>query len=206
MRFDLRTIASWVEPQSRVLDLGCGAGELLQHLQDNKGVVGTGIELNGDKVIQGIHNGVNIIHGDIYDEIMDYQDRSFDYVVLSQTLQQVFRPARLIHEMLRVGRRGIVSFPNFSHYRNRAFFFFRGRAPISKALPYEWFDTPNIRVIPLKDFKRFCSIFEFAILQETAISTHRFEEKGRTVRFLPNMFAKYGIYLLGKKKDVEKRG
>jgi methionine biosynthesis protein MetW len=119
-------------------------------------------------------------------------------VILSQTLQQVLWPAALLHEMLRVGRKGIVSFPNFSHYKNRLFFFLKGRAPISKELPYEWYDTPNIRVIPLKDFRKFCNVFGFKILQETAISTFHEEEQGKRVFFFPNLFAGYGIYLLGK--------
>jgi methionine biosynthesis protein MetW len=199
MRFDLKTIASWIKPGSRVLDLGCGAGELLCHLQENKNVLGTGIEIDAEKASQGILNGVNVIHGDIHEEIQDFPSACFDYVILSQTLQQVMRPAFLIHEMLRVGVKGVVSFPNFSFIGNRWFFCFRGRAPISKDLPYEWFDTPNIRVIPLKDFHRFCRIFGFSILKYTAIITRGEEEKGIRIRFLANLFATYGIYLLGKK-------
>jgi len=199
MRFDLKTIASWIKPGSSVLDLGCGSGELLNHLEREKAIRGSGIEIDPDKVSQGIVQGVNIIHGDIHDEIADYPSQSFDYVILSQTLQQVLKPALLLHEMLRVGRRGIVSFPNFSHYKNRLFFLFRGRAPISRELPYEWFDTPNIRVIPLKDFRRFCAIFGFKVLKDMAISTHHHDEQGREVRFLANFLATYGIFMLGKK-------
>jgi methionine biosynthesis protein MetW len=202
MRFDLQTIASWITPRSRVLDLGCGAGELLKYLQEKKNVTGTGIEIDAEKASQGIIAGVNVIHGDIHEEIQDYQDQTFDYVILSQTLQQVFRPALLLHEMLRVGHKGIVSFPNYSHYKNRLFFFFRGRAPMSKELPYAWFDTPNIRVVPIKDFRHFCSVFGFEILKETAISTYYHEEYGRKVRFLPNLLATYGIYLLTRKDPV----
>ncbi|MFW6415453.1 MAG: methionine biosynthesis protein MetW [Thermodesulfobacteriota bacterium] len=202
MRFDLYTIASWISPQSRVLDLGCGSGELLSFLQEEKEVSGTGIEVNEDKVAEGIISGVNIIQGDIHREIGDYLDGSFDYVILSQTLQQVLKPAMLLHEMLRVGKRGIVSFPNYSHYKNRLYFFFRGRAPISKELPFEWFDTPNIRVIPLKDFRHFCRLFSFEIIREIAISTYHQEEEGKEVRFLPNLLASYGIYMLGQKNNL----
>jgi len=199
MRFDLRTISSWIKPNSRVLDLGCGSGELLCHLQEDKNVLGTGIEFDEEKASQAILNGVNVIHGDIHEEIQDFPPACFDYVILSQTLQQVIRPAFLIHEMLRVGVKGVVSFPNFSYISNRCFFFFKGRAPISKDLPYEWFDTPNIRVIPLKDFHRFCRTFGFSILKHTAIITRGEEEKGIRIRFLANLFATYGIYLLRKK-------
>lgn len=198
MRFDLRTIASWIAPGSRVLDLGCGSGELLTYLQDHKEITGTGIEINEEKVTQGIVTGVTIIHGDIKEEIQDYRDLSFDYVILSQTLQQVMRPKELIYEMLRVGRKGIVSFPNFSHYKNRLFFLLKGQAPISRELPFEWYDTPNIRVITLKDFRRFCRIFGFQILKEVAISTYHHEEEGRIVHLFPNLLATYGIYMLQK--------
>ncbi|HMB31578.1 MAG TPA: methionine biosynthesis protein MetW [Desulfohalobiaceae bacterium] len=205
MRFDLKTIASWIHNNSRVLDLGCGSGELLHYLQAEKKVKGTGIEINEDKVTQGIIHGVNIIHGDIHEEIQDYPQNAFDYVILSQTLQQILKPAVLIYEMLRVGGQGIVSFPNFSHYKNRFFLLFKGKAPISRELPYAWYDTPNIRVIPLKDFRRFCHSFDIDILKEVAISTHHHEERGRTVHFLPNILATYGIYLLKKSPDLEQR-
>lgn len=204
MRFDLRTIASWISPESRVLDLGCGAGELMKFLQEEKGVKGTGIEIDEDKVAEGIISGITIIHGDIYEEIQDFQDSSFDYVIMSQTLQQVLKPVMLLKEMLRVGKTGIVSFPNFSHYKNRLYLFFKGRAPISRELPYEWFDTPNIRVIPLKDFQRFCRQFGFLVLKEIAISTHHHDEKGREVKCFPNLFATYGIYMLAKKEKTDK--
>ncbi len=198
MRFDLKTIASWIDYGSRVLDLGCGSGTLLHFLVQNKGVQGTGIEIDEEKVTQGILKGVNIIQGDINEEIKDYADNTFDYVVLSQTLQQVTRPAWLISEMLRVGKKGIVSFPNYSHYKNRLYFFLKGRAPISRELPYEWFDTPNIRRIGITDFKRFCKIFEFKIEREKNISTYHHQEHGKVVRFFPNLFAIYGIFMLRK--------
>ncbi len=198
MRFDLKTIAHWIRPKSSVLDLGCGNGVLLEYLQKKRGVHGTGIEIDEEKVTQAIFRGVSVIHGDINEEIRDYADNTFDYVILSQTLQQVYRPTWLIAEMLRVGRKGIVSFPNFSHYKNRFYFFLKGRAPISRELPYEWFDTPNIRRIGITDFKRFCSIFGFKIQKQINISTYHHEETGKVVRFFPNFFAIYGIFMLTK--------
>jgi len=199
MRYDLSVIASWIEPESRVLDLGCSEGSLLAHLQQTRQVRGTGIEQDEAKVLSGIKNGVSVLHGDIFAEIRDYPDNAFDYVILSRTLQQVYEPATLITEMLRVGRRGIVSFPNFSHWKNRLWFLTLGRAPISKELPHEWYDTPNIRVIPIADFRRFCRKSGFAILKELALSTHHHEEHGKVVKILPNLLAAYGVFMLEKR-------
>lgn len=198
MRYDLQIIASWIEPGSKVLDLGCGAGDLLSHLIRDKGITGSGIEIDEAKVAEGLTRGLSVVHGDINDEVCDYPDQAFDDVILSQTLQQVYDPARLIREMLRVGRRGIVSFPNFAHYGVRAQLFFKGRAPVSRELPYQWHDTPNIRVIALKDFRRFCKASGFAILRETAISTPHHQDTGRVTTLFPNLLATYGIFLLGR--------
>ncbi|MDQ7832398.1 MAG: methionine biosynthesis protein MetW [Desulfovibrionaceae bacterium] len=198
MRYDLQIIASWITPGARVLDLGCGAGDLLSHLIREKGIAGSGIEIDEAKVAEGLTRGLSVVHGDINEEVRDYPDQAFDDVILSQTLQQVYDPARLIREMLRVGRRGIVSFPNFAHYGVRAQLFFRGQAPVSRELPYQWHDTPNIRVIAIKDFRRFCKASGFTILRETAIRTPHHQETGRVSAFLPNLLATYGIFLLGR--------
>ncbi len=199
MRYDLSVIASWIDPGSRVLDLGCGSGDLLHILAVDKGIRGTGIEIEEAKVARGIEKGLSILHGDIMEEIRDYPDGHFDFVILSQTLQQVYEPGRLIREMLRVGRRGVVSFPNFAYYRIRAQLLFRGRAPVSRELPYEWYDTPNIRVITIRDFRRFCRKEGFAIERETAVSTPHHHEKGAVVKFLPNLLANYGMFLLTRR-------
>ena len=199
MRYDLSLIASWIEPGATVLDLGCGAGDLLHILTVDKNVRGTGIEREEGKVTRGIEKGLSILHGDIIEEVADYPDGHFDYVILSQTLQQVFEPAVLIREMLRVGRCGIVSFPNFAFYRIRGQLLFRGRAPVSRELPYEWYDTPNIRVITIRDFRRFCRKEGFVIARETAVSTPHHHEQGKMVTFLPNLRASYGMFLLQRK-------
>nr|WP_211922510.1 methionine biosynthesis protein MetW [Solidesulfovibrio aerotolerans] len=192
-------IASWIDPGATVLDLGCGAGDLLHILTVDKNVRGTGIEREEEKVTRGIEKGLSILHGDIIEEVADYPDGHFDYVILSQTLQQVFEPAVLIREMLRVGRCGIVSFPNFAYYRIRGQLLFRGRAPVSRELPYEWYDTPNIRVITIRDFRRFCRKEGFVIARETAVSTPHHHEQGKMVTFLPNLRASYGMFLLQRK-------
>ncbi len=200
MRHDLSIIASLIEPGAKVLDLGCGAGDLLLHLKEKKGVRGTGVEREEDKVAKGIAGGLSILHGDINEEVLDYPDKTFDYVILSQTLQQVYDPAHLIREMLRIGEKGVVSFPNFSYYRIRAQLLFGGRAPVSRELPHQWYDTPNIRVITIRDFRRFCRRSGFRVLSETAISSPHHHMEGMIVKFLPNLTATYGIYLLGREE------
>ena len=200
MRADLKLIASWIEPGSRALDLGCGSGDLLDALK-KKGVTGSGIEIQEHKAARCIARGLSVIHGDIDEEVRDYPDQAFDYVVLSQTLQQVRSPDRLIAEMLRIGRRGVVSFPNFSHYDNRCQLFFKGRAPVSRELPYDWFDTPNIRVITIKDFRRFCDRFGFRVARQAALGRGGLELAGRSVRLLPNLLAAYGVFLLEARSE-----
>lgn len=198
IRFDLQVIASWIEPDSRVLDLGCGEGELLSYLEKHKNVKGTGIERVEARSAHAIEKGLSVLHGDINEEILDYADKSFDYVILSQTLQQVYEPAELIRSLLRVGKKGIVSFPNFSHWRIRLQLLFTGYAPISKQLPYEWYDTPNIRVISINDFRKFSKEVGFRILREVAIDTdRRYNKKERIVKLMPNLRATYGIFLIG---------
>ena len=196
MRFDLKTIASLVKENSRVLDLGCGKGDLLEHLQKQKKIKGYGIEMDEKKVIAAISRGLPVLRGDINEETQDYADNSFDYVILSQTLQQVFKPQNVIREMLRIGKRGIVSFPCFNHVTIRLQLLLGGKAPMSEELPYEWYDTPNIRVVTLKDFRVFCARHKIKILKELAISSDHRATSGKIVKVLPNWFAKFGIYLL----------
>lgn len=200
MRFDLQIIASLVAPQTRVLDLGCGRGDLLEHLQRNKQVEGYGIEIDEKEVIEAIEKGLSIVQGNLNVETRDFADQSFDYVILSQTLQQVYNPERVIEEMLRVGKKGIVSFPCFNHIAIKLQLLLTSRAPLTKELPYEWYNTPNIRVITWQDFREFCSDRGINILHQIAIATHHREESGKIVRWLPNWFSKYGIFLLSRSR------
>jgi methionine biosynthesis protein MetW len=198
LRHDLHIIASWIEPGSRVLDLGCGEGDLLQFLIRDKQVTGSGIERDEKKVGDGIEKGLSILQGDINAEIPDYPDNAFDYVILSQTLQQVYEPAALIQAMMRIGKKGIVSFPNFSHWNIRLQLLVTGYAPISRQLPYEWYNTPNIRVITIKDFRKFTHEVGFTILKEAAINTQSETRFGKAITIFPNLFATYGIFLIGR--------
>ncbi|OQX10857.1 MAG: methionine biosynthesis protein MetW [Desulfobulbaceae bacterium A2] len=196
MRFDLQVIASWIEPDSRVLDLGCGQGDLLWHLKNAKGVQGTGIELDEERAARAIERGLTVLQGDINQEVCDYPDHSFDYVVLSQTLQQVHEPEKLLRQLLRIGGRVIVSFPNFSHWANRLQLLLQGRAPVSDQLPYAWYDTPNIRVITIRDFKRFVRHMGVRLAREVAINTHHHDQQGHVIRYWTNLRATYGIMML----------
>jgi methionine biosynthesis protein MetW len=201
MRFDLQIIASWIKPGSGVLGLGCGEGELLLFLKQNKQVKETGIEIVESRVSKCIEKGLTVLQGDINEEILDYPDNAFDYVILSQTLQQVYEPSGLIRGMLRIGKKAIVSFPNFGHWLIRAQLLLTGRVPITRVLPYEWYDTPNIRVLSIQDFRNFIKDMDFYIEKAVSISPARNREKGKIITFMPNLLATYGIFQFGKTRD-----
>lgn len=198
IRFDLRIIASMIAPGTRVLDLGCGSGDLLAWLAAGKNVIGTGIERDKEKAAHCISRGLSVLQGDLNQEVEDYPDCSFDYVILSQTLQQVFEPARLLHSLARIGRKVIVSFPNFSHYTIRLQLLLKGTAPKNDQLPYSWYDSPNIRVITLKDFRKFSRDVGYNILKEITISTNPANSEGSVIRYFPDIRATYGIYIIEK--------
>jgi len=196
MRFDLQVIASWIEPGSRVLDLGCGNGDLLEYLKKYKQVRGTGIEYSEEKVARCIERGLTVLQGDFRKEVCDYPEGRFDVVVLSQTLQQIQDPKQLLIDLLWIGKRVIVSFPNFAHWSARLQILLKGTAPVTDQLPYEWYDTPNIRVISIKDFNRFLRVFGIRTVREVAINTHHHDFKGNIVRHFKNLRATYGIMML----------
>jgi len=198
IRFDLQIIGSTIEPGSKVLDLGCGNGDLLAWLETHKGVRCTGIEQDKEKAVHCIARGLSVLQGDLNEEVDDYPTGSFDYVILSQTLQQVFEPAQLLTSLARIGRKVIVSFPNFSHYTIRLKLLLAGCAPKNDQLPYSWYDTPNIRVITLKDFRKFSRDVGYTIVKELAINTNPASSEGHVVRFLTNLRATYGIFVIEK--------
>jgi len=196
MRFDLQVIASWIEPGSRVLDLGCGNGDLLAYLKKYKQVNGTGIEYAEEKVARCIERGLTVLQGDFRKEVCDYPEGRFDVIVLSQTLQQIHDPKELLIDLLWIGKRVIVSFPNFAHWSARLQILLTGIAPVTDQLPFEWYDTPNIRVISIKDFKRFLRMLGVRTVREVAINTHHHDYKGNIVRYFKNLRATYGIMML----------
>ncbi|HUW18097.1 MAG TPA: homoserine O-acetyltransferase [Sedimentisphaerales bacterium] len=193
-RVDYELIESLIEPGSRVLDIGCGDGELLANLAADKNIKGEGIELQQDLVLACVSRGLPIIQYDVERGLANYADKSFDYVILSQTLQTVKNPEKVFRELLRVGRKVLVSFPNFAYWRCRMQMFFGGRAPLTGHLPFDWYDSPNIHFLSLKDFERFCKKLGVEIERRIPLAKTRL----RPVRFAPNLFAEQAIYVTSK--------
>jgi methionine biosynthesis protein MetW len=192
LRADLAIISQWIEPGSRVLDLGCGDGVLLKYLQTHRQVSGYGLEIDPANVVACIRNKVDVIQTDLDAGLSDFDPDSFDYVVMSQTLQAVLYPHKLIQEMLRIGRQGIVTFPNFGYWRLRLHLALRGRMPESGALPHTWYETPNIHLCTLKDFEALCRTHNIRILQRHVLDhTHRHQ---RLSRLLPNVLGEVAMY------------
>ena len=187
-RSDYSIIGGWVGKGNRVLDLGCGDGELLGNLVTNRGVRGYGIDIADDNVIACVKRGVNVIQSDLESGLAGFADHSFDTVILSQTLQQIHRVETIINEMLRVGREVIVTFPNFAYWRHRLQLGVRGTMPVSKTLPYEWYNTPNVRMFTVREFDRFCAARGIAIVDREVLSGER------NVKFAPNLFGQLAFY------------
>ena len=186
-RPDFAAIANWVKPGARILDLGCGDGTLLRYLSEQRGGTGYGVEIDDEGILACARNGVNVIQGDLERGLSGFADGSFDYVILSQTLQAVRSSERIVREMLRVGRQGIVTFPNFGYWRNRLDVML-GNMPVSDNLPYRWFDTPNIHLCTITDFEDFCRSHGVHILERIVM------RNGSAVSFLPNLLGSLAVY------------
>ena len=186
-RPDFAAIAAWIPKGASVLDLGCGDGSLLRYLKETRAVRGYGVEINDLDIVSCIANGVNVIQNDLESGLSDFEDDSFDFVILSQTLQATRHTEALIREMLRVGREGIVSFPNFGYWKNRLNVL-RGNMPVSRDLPYQWYDTPNVHLCTLHDFEMFCDRYRVAILERRVMTGER------EVSLLPNLLGSTAVY------------
>ncbi|MCF7854613.1 MAG: methionine biosynthesis protein MetW [Candidatus Pacebacteria bacterium] len=194
-RNDYRLILDIVSPGSRVLDLGCGAGQLLTLLEADKNIVGYGVELDGDKIIECVESGLSVFQGDLDEGLRDFDDGSFDYVILNQTLPVTHKPPYVVDEMLRVGKRGIISFANFAYWRIRWRLLTGGRMPVGESIPYEWYDTPNIHHLTIQDFFLFCRRFRVTILDRHYFSALEGGHVKHSQR-LPNWFAAYGMFVI----------
>ncbi|KKL04384.1 hypothetical protein LCGC14_2616600 [marine sediment metagenome] len=192
LRLDHRIIASIIKPSSKVLDLGCGEGDLLEYLVKTRNIEGYGIEISESAIYRCVEKGLSVSHEDIDSGLNDYPDRFFDYVIFNQTMQQVHKPKKAIHRALRIGRQVIVGFPNFCHIYARHQMSVKGRVPITRSLPYTWYDTPNMHFLGIKDFHIFCGYEKMRIEQIYYLA------KNRAIRFLPNLFAYNAIFLIAK--------
>ncbi|APF88602.1 methionine biosynthesis protein MetW [Ralstonia pseudosolanacearum] len=186
-RADFRAIARWIEPRSTVLDLGCGDGSLLRVLQNELDVLAYGIEIDDAGVLAATQKGLHVIQQNLEGGLALFEDKSFDMVILSQTLQTIHNTAQVLREMLRVGRECIVSFPNFGYWPHRLSIF-RGRMPVSKSLPYEWYDTPNVRVLTIRDFEALAPKVGLVILDRVVL------HEGRTVHWGANWRGNVAVY------------
>ena len=192
MRRDLAIISRWIAPGSRVLDLGCGDGTLLDYLGTESQVTGYGVEIDIDNVVACIARGVNVIQDDLNNGLTPFDDDGFDYVIMSQTLQAMHRPDLLIDELLRVGRQGIVTLPNFCYWKCRLQLAFGGRMPISTALPAQWDDTENVHMCSLRDFEAMCTEHGIRILQREVVN--HAHERNWGARLLPNLLGEIALY------------
>lgn len=195
LRSDLQIISDWIPDGSRVLDLGCDNGTLLKHLQQ-RGITGYGLEIDNSKFADCIQAGVNVIQADLDQGLPQFADQSFDFVILSQTLQAIKRPDFLLDEIVRVGKQAIIGFPNFGHWQCRWQLAFGGYMPVSKVLPNAWFDTPNIHLCTIQDFERICLSQRIDIQQRSVVNG---EHKGSLgTKLFPNLFGQTALYQLNK--------
>ena len=192
-RFDFAVIADWIPPGERVLDLGCGDGKLLRTLRETKQVIGYGVEIDPERVLGCIRNGVDVIQSDIEGGLSGFENQSFDHVIISQALQAMRTTERILGEMLRVAEEAVVSFPNFAYRANREAIA-AGHMPVSEDLPYEWYDTPNVRFFTLADFEALCAKLGIEVRERLA-----FDDAGQLVTDDPNLNGSLAFYRLGKR-------
>ena len=196
LRIDLDILQQWIPVGGRVLDLGCGDGTLMCSLADNRQVSGYGLEIDAEQITTCISRGVNVIETDLNQGLVNFQDHSFDTVIMTYSLQVMRRPDQLIDEMLRVGKECIVTFPNFGNIRTRSYLMLRGRMPVTKQLSHQWYDTPNIHFCTVRDFDALCREKGIRILHREVV-TQRFPDK-QLKGLWPNLFGETAIYHLAK--------
>jgi len=193
LRLDYRVIARIIPEGARVLDLGCGDGELMDLLQKEKKAKVQGVELNEQSIYKCVAKGLSVVHSNLDKGLTGFPDQAFDYVILNESLQEVRNVELLLRETFRVGRRAIVGFPNFGNWKARTMIFFRGQTPVTKSLPYHWYDTPNLRFLTIKDFEEYCAVESLKIIESHCLAAKS------EVRLWPNLFASTAIFVVAPK-------
>jgi methionine biosynthesis protein MetW len=193
LRKDFALITKWIQPETKVLDLGCGDGGLLTHLHNTLNITGYGVEKDDANWLAALQNGVDVIQMDLEAGLSGFEDQSFDTVILSQTLQAMHHTEAILIEMLRVGREAIVTFPNFGYWRNRIQII-AGQMPVSKSLPYEWYNTPNVHLCTIHDFEALCKKHNISIIERNVITDDK------AISFLPNLLGNLAMYRLRSAK------
>lgn len=196
MRADLNLIQNWIQPGSRVLDLGCGDGILLAHLKQTRQIQDCGLEIDADYIESCLEKGVNVIEQNMDLGLANFESNSFDTVVLAQTLQALHRPDEIVEEMLRVGKRCILTFPNFAYWRHRLYLLAGGRMPKSPHIPYEWYDTPNLHHCTISDFDALCRQKNIRVLNRTVVDDD--QRESFLMKFNPNFFGINAIYHISR--------
>ena len=192
IQLDYRIILDLIKEKSSALDLGCGDGELLRILSDKKNVKSQGIEIDDQAIYKCVEKGLNVLHGDIDTSLSEYGDKSFDYVIMNQSLQQVIHLEEVLNNALRVGKQVIVGFPNFTYYKARLQIFFLGRTPVTPALPYKWYQTPNLHCLSIADFKIYCKQHRIKVEKALYLGVHK------KVCLFPNVLANSSIFLISR--------
>lgn len=192
LRSDLHIIQNWIQPSSQVLDLGCGQGELLAYLKQDKHCKVYGLEINPDSIVSCVEKGLNVIEHNLNHGLRHFKDGSVDTVVMTQALQAVRRPDLLLDDMLRVGKEAIITFPNFGYWRTRFYLMGKGAMPMSKTLPYNWYDTPNIHMCTFHDFEKLCRDKNLTILDRTVVNSDH--QESLSTKIWPNLLGEIAMY------------
>lgn len=197
LRLNYNIITELIDKEAKILDLGCGDGSLLKQLIDEKNVHGIGVEIDQNLAISAIEKGLSIIQGNIDEGLKEFTDKEYDWVILNQTVQSTDKPDYVIEEMLRVGKKVVVSFPNFAYWKVRFYLFFKGKMPKSKILPFEWFNTPNIHLLTINDFYEFCKKRNINILQSVYMTRAKVR-RGMLIRAISNFFTEEVIFVISR--------
>ena len=197
LRADLAIISQWIKPESHLLDLGCGDGVLLKYMQETRDATGYGFDISHHNIVECIKNNVNVVQRDLDQGLADFDSNSFDYVIMTQTIQAINHPLDRLKEMLRVGREGIVTFPNFGHWRSRSQLLFHGRMPVAPAIPAQWYDTDNVHLCTITDFEKLCVDNKIEVLQREVVD--RAHNRDWLMQLFPNFLGEIALYRLRRR-------